>query len=107
MVPYHVGAPMERIAMDFMGPFPVTHRGNKHILVVSDYFCKFTQGYPLPDQEAATVANVVTTNFISILGVPYHLHTDMGANFESHLFYDVCDIMGIDKTRTTIPSDSQ
>ena len=28
------------------------------------------------------------------------IHTDQGSNFE-YLFYDVCEILGIDKTRTT------
>ena len=35
---YVVGAPMERIAIDILGPLPETPRKNKFILVVSDYF---------------------------------------------------------------------
>ena len=34
---YDVGCPMERIVMDFMGPFPETKAGNQHLLVVMDY----------------------------------------------------------------------
>ena len=30
--------PMQRIAMDFVGPFPETRRGNRYILVIGDYF---------------------------------------------------------------------
>ena len=36
MKTYNVGAPMERIAIDVMGPLPISDRGNKYILVVSD-----------------------------------------------------------------------
>ena len=46
---YMVGAPMERIAIDILGPFPETARKNKFILVVSDYFTKWTESYPLPN----------------------------------------------------------
>jgi len=38
--PSVVGYPMERIALDLLGPLPVTQHGNKYILVVSDYFTR-------------------------------------------------------------------
>ena len=37
---YNVGAPLERIALDVLGPLPETDRGNKYILVIADYFTK-------------------------------------------------------------------
>ena len=101
MKTYNVGAPMERIAIDVMGPLPTTDRDNKYILVISDYFTKWTESYPMPNQEAVTVANVVVREFISRFGVPRQLHTDQGRNFESNLFQEMCRILEIDKTRTT------
>ena len=53
---YIVGSPMERLAMDILGPLPETPRKNKYVLVVTDYFTKWTESYPLPNQEAPTVA---------------------------------------------------
>ena len=53
---YIVGAPMERLAMDILGPLPLTPRGNRYVLVVTDYFTKWTESYAIPNQEAATVA---------------------------------------------------
>ena len=40
MKQYIVGAPFERVALDIMGPLPESTKGNKYILVVSDYFIK-------------------------------------------------------------------
>ena len=37
---YDVGCPKERISLDFMGSFPETKAGNRHLLVVMDYFTK-------------------------------------------------------------------
>ncbi|GFY18173.1 retrovirus-related Pol polyprotein from transposon 412 [Trichonephila clavipes] len=43
----------ERIAFDILGPLPRTASGNKyHLLVVMDYFTKWPEVYPIPDQEA-------------------------------------------------------
>ena len=50
---------MERIAVDIMGPLPVTKQGNKYLLVAMDYFTKWPEAYALPDQEAKTVATVL------------------------------------------------
>lgn len=36
------GTPMERIATDILCELPETDRGNRHKLVVSDYFTKWT-----------------------------------------------------------------
>ncbi|GFY21122.1 retrovirus-related Pol polyprotein from transposon 412 [Trichonephila clavipes] len=56
---YNVGAPFERIAFDILGPLPRSSDGNNNILVVMDYFTKWPEAYPIPDQEASTVAEVL------------------------------------------------
>ena len=38
-----VGAPMERISIDILGPLPEIPQKNKFILVVNDYFTKWTE----------------------------------------------------------------
>ena len=96
-----VGMPMERMAIDIMGPLPVTKSNNKYIVVVADYFTKWTEAFALPNQEAYTVADCLVTNVILRFGAPYHLHSDQGTNFESKLFQEMCKILGINKTRTT------
>ena len=51
------GFPMERIAMDILCELPVTSGGNKHILVISDY-------YTMPNMEAKTVAKLLVEEVI-------------------------------------------
>ncbi|GBO26646.1 hypothetical protein AVEN_126021-1 [Araneus ventricosus] len=53
---YNVGAPFERMVLDILGPFPVTSKGNRYVLVLMDYFTKWPEAIPIPDQEASTVA---------------------------------------------------
>ena len=98
---YRVGYPLDRIGIDVMGPFPESARGNKYILLLSDYFTRWTEAYALPDQKAETVADTVVKEFISRFGAPLQIHSDQGRNFESELFQEVCRMLGIDKSRTT------
>jgi transposase InsO family protein len=98
---YVVGAPMERIAVDVMGPLTLSDRGNRYVLVAMDYFSKWPEAYALPAQDAKSVAEVLVNQFVSRFGVPLELHSDQGTNFESATFKEMCRILGIKKTRTT------
>ena len=98
---YNVGYPMERIAIDISGPYHVSKKGNKYLLVVSDNFTKWVDAIPLKTQEATHVAEKLVNRFISIFGVPLQLHSDRGTNFQSKVFQEVCSLLGIEKTRTT------
>ena len=97
---YLVGAPMERLAIDILGPLPQTPRGNRFVLVVTDYFSKWTESYAIPNQEA-TVAEKLVSEFVCRFRVPRELHSDQGTNFESKVMAEVCKLLDIEKTRTT------
>ena len=91
----------ERITIDIVGPFSTSHSGNKVILVVGDYFTKWTEAYALPNQEAETVAKILVEEFICRFGAPLEIHSDQGRNFEASVFQEVSKLLKIHKTRTT------
>ncbi|VDI82080.1 Hypothetical predicted protein [Mytilus galloprovincialis] len=93
--------PMERIATDILGELPETENGNKYILVVSDYYTKWTESFAMPNMEAKTVAKIIVEEVIVRFGVPHWIHSDQGRQFESLLFQEMCCILNIKKTRTT------
>ncbi|GBM22895.1 Retrovirus-related Pol polyprotein from transposon 412 [Araneus ventricosus] len=99
---YNVGAPFERMALDLLGPFSVTTKGNRYVLVLMNYFTKWPEAIPIPDQEASTVAEALVRSWISCYDVPMILHSDQGTNFNSALFTKLCKLLGILKTRTTV-----
>ena len=94
------GFPMERIALNILGPLPVTERGNKHIIVISD-FTKWTESFAMPNMEAKTCAKILVEEVIVRLGVPNKIHSDQGRQFEIQLFAEVCEMLQIEKTRIT------
>ena len=96
-----VGKPFTFWAMDYMGPLPETSRSNKHILVVVDHFTKWCEAFATPHQKATMVAPLLISKIFSRFGPPAVLHSDQGRNFEGILMHEICDSMGITKTRTT------
>ena len=97
----YAGRPWQRVAIDLVGPFPATTRGNRWILVRTDHFTRWQDALALPDATAPTVASCLDERVFSYLGLPEQIHSDQGAQFESILMEELCAIWKVDKTRTT------
>jgi transposase InsO family protein len=94
------GYPLERVALDVMGPLPESN-GYAYILVIVDYFSKFCEAYPLRRHTARSVADKFVQEFVLRYGVPTYLHSDQGTEFCSELLRSVCELLEVSKTRTT------
>ena len=95
------GAPFERVAVDLMGPFEKTERGNLYIAVFQDYFTKWMIAEPLQDKTALGVADLFYLKWISLYGCPLSLHSDRGGEFKNEVMERLCDILRIKKTYTS------
>lgn len=69
--------------------------------MVQYYFTKWVEAYPLPNYQAATVAEVLTAEWVCRYGAPQTLHSDQGSNFKSEVFQRMRELLGIEKTLTT------
>ena len=65
-----VCAPLERVAVDILGLLQKTENGNEYIMVLTDYFTKWTDAYPQVNHTAQTVVNVMMEQFVSRFGIP-------------------------------------
>ena len=54
-----VSGRFERVAMDLLDVSVISAKGYKYILVVCDYFTKYTEAYPLKDKTARSVADAL------------------------------------------------
>ena len=79
----------------------MTENGNKYILVISDFFTKWTESFAMLNMEARTCAKILVNEVVSRFGVPNKIHSDQGRQFESNLFAEMCELLQIEKTRTT------
>ena len=69
--------------MDVMGQLPKSNSGNLYILVIRDYFTKWTESYALKDHTAQNVADVLVNQWICRFGVPWRIYTDQGPDFKT------------------------
>ncbi|XP_073792914.1 retrovirus-related Pol polyprotein from transposon opus [Danio rerio] len=99
LVNIKVYAPLELVCIDYLSLEPDSS-DTRNILVITDYFTKFSWAFPTKDQTAKTVASVLWENLICHFGFPKRIHSDQGANFESELVKELCTLAGV-KSRTT------
>ncbi|KAL8606985.1 hypothetical protein ACOMHN_041374 [Nucella lapillus] len=92
--------PLEVLAIDFT-KLDQASDGREDVLVMTDVFTKFTQAVPTRNQEAATVAKVLTSEWFWRYGVPERIHSDQGRDFESRLIRELCQTYRIKKSHTT------
>jgi len=89
---------MQIVAIDLLGPLPESDNGNQYILVVADYFTRYMEAFPLPNQETTTVARKLVDEIFLRFSTPKQLHSDQGRQFEGQLIAEVCKLLNI---RTT------
>jgi Integrase core domain len=93
--------PLEFVAMDILGPFPISQSGSRYILVISDRFSKLSVAVPLPDQTATTVAQVLIDLWLVYYRAPLVILTDNGSNFASKFFGDITNMLGVKHVYTS------
>ena len=94
-----IGRPWQMIAMDIL-EVPVSSNNNRYLLVVQDYFTKWADARPLPDQTASRITTELVDLFTTY-GVPEIVHSGQGRNFKSASIQQVLKAFGVKKTRTT------
>ena len=73
-----------------------------YILVVTDHFTKWVEIVAIPDQSAETTARTILNEVIARFGSPISIHSDLGSNYESRIFRELCDLLEIKKSRTSV-----
>eukprot|EP00731_Ephydatia_muelleri_P023350 Em0015g933a len=94
-----IGRAWQMLAVDVL-EVPMSSHGNRYLLVLQDYFTKWAEAIPMPDQAAERIVRVLIEVF-SHFGIPEILHSDQGRNFESTILKKTCSAFGIVKSRTT------
>ena len=77
-----------------------------YVLVITDYFSRWVEAFPMPNMKTETVAKVLLSEWITRWGPPNEIHSDQGSQFTSDVFRKLCRFLGIDQSRT-VPRNPQ
>ena len=69
-------SPFDRLGRVILGPFPLSLKGNCHIIVAVDYFTKWVETKAVPAVTAIAVAEFFVENIVLRHGAPKALLTD-------------------------------
>jgi hypothetical protein len=78
--------PWQTIAVDLMGPFPRSSKGNSFLLVVGDFFTKYTLLHPMRKATAQNVVKFMENEVFLERGVPQFIICDNGSQFAGSEF---------------------
>ena len=101
LTPIPVAGSFDRIGVDVI-QFNKSSSGNRYAAVFVDYLTKWPEVFATPDQSAVTIARLLVEHIISRHGVPHEILSDRGAAFLSKLLKEVCMLMGIKRSNTTV-----
>ena len=93
-------APMNRIAVDMVGPLPKTKNGNTHVMTIFCPFSHWPEAYALSSTTAKDVISCLKRH-IAIHAVPSEVLSDRGTNFMAQKVHDFLAKVGCRKTQTT------
>lgn len=90
-------------SIDLQGTYRATRRGNRYIIVAIDYLTKWVEARCLKDCTAVSTAKFIVDRIIHRHGVPEQMKllSDQGANFESRLIQELCELYNIKKLRSS------
>lgn len=75
--------PFSLMGIDHVGPFKLTTRGNRYILVAVDYFSKWVIAKPVPDTSAIFIRDFIHQEVICHHGYPDRIISDRGSALAS------------------------
>jgi hypothetical protein len=101
LAPIPVGEAFEMVGMDIVGPLTETNKGNKYILVISDYLTKYPEAFAMKDISAESVAKILVEEVAMRYGPPKKILSDQGKNFRAKISNYVYKLLNSKKLSTT------
>ena len=76
---------LAKVSIDLIVELPVSHSGNKNILVMTDHLSGWPIATAIPDKEATTIANAIYKDLVLVHGFQEILLSDNGKEFTNDL----------------------
>ena len=93
--------PMANIAIDLLGPYLPTSRGNERILSCMDLLTHYLFLVPVKDKQAETIISAYTENIYSEAGGSHTILSDRGSEFTAKTFKEITMELGLRQVFTS------
>ena len=90
------------LAIDIVGPFPMSGKKNKYLLTMIDVVSRRAMAIPLSSATTKNIVRAICTHWFDVYGVPNVLISDNGRNISSQVLKGLCRELGILK-RNVLP----
>src|SRR5215471_3391169 len=77
--------PWYQIGIDFVGPLPITSKGNRYIIVAMDYFTKWPEARAVSEATAEKTVEFILEEIICRHGAPRRILSDRESHFNNRL----------------------
>ena len=96
-----IGAPFKKVAIDIVGPLPMTNNRNRYILTLIDMATRWPEAVPLKKVTAEDICEALYSIFTR-MGFPEEILSDNGPQFSSELYVQVCKMLNIKISHSSI-----
>ncbi|KAI5152149.1 hypothetical protein ENBRE01_2605 [Enteropsectra breve] len=93
--------PFSLIGIDLVGPLPKTDKGNRYLIVATDYLSRWAEAKAVKMKTADEVAKFILENIVSRHGVPKRILSDQGREFANKIVQRICKRLGTVKSWTS------
>ena len=87
----------QQVAVDIVGPLPVTGSGNRYILTIMDRFSRYLKIVPITNMNTITIVREILNKWIYSMGIMEDLLSDQGVQFKSKMMQEISKILGFRK----------
>nr|CAI5851281.1 unnamed protein product [Callosobruchus analis] len=98
----NINFPFQLVSCDLLGPYPRSKSGNQYLLVVIDWFTKFTLVHPLRKATVQHINKFLENNVFLMFGVPQIIVCDNGPQFRSKDFKSLMEEYKVQKYGTML-----
>ena len=95
-----IGEPFARVAIDLVGPLPMSGRKHRWILTLVDCATRYPEAIPMKGIDNIECAEELV-NIFSRIGIPQEILSDRGSQFVSDLMREISRLLSVRQLQTT------
>jgi predicted aspartyl protease len=93
--------PFERVSIDCVGPITRSKRGNRYIVVLTDYLTRWPEAFAVRSIKAKVIADLLFKQIVCRHGTMKMLLSDRGTNFLSKVVTELCKLLDTEQHKTS------